>query len=112
MRWSLAELRRALGVPDALAGDKPTLTFPPDTWIDVLAVTATDRALTVDLVELGGELLEGMGFPANPAFESWLLVERHHLNAASEGLLREAAMAALGQAEPRMRSVSRGGSSP
>ena len=100
LRWSLAELRRALGVPDALKGEQPRLELPPGGRIDVWDVTAADAPARVEVAELGGELLEGMDFSSSPAFESWLLVERHHLAAASEALLHEAAMSRLGAGEP------------
>jgi DNA-binding SARP family transcriptional activator len=37
------------------------------------------------------ELLEGVGVTASPAFESWLVVERHRIAAAIEARLRHAA---------------------
>src|SRR5262245_59826238 len=36
LRWSLAELRRALGDPEALRGDPPRLQLPPATVVDAL----------------------------------------------------------------------------
>ncbi|GFJ85890.1 AfsR/SARP family transcriptional regulator [Phytohabitans houttuyneae] len=47
------------------------------------------------LLDLGGELLEGVSLPACLEFESWLLVERHRVSAAVEARLRQAAVALL-----------------
>ena len=91
LRWTLAQLRRALGVPAALAGDPLTLGLPEGTEIDVLALIAgaPDPALA------RGELLEGIEPEAGPVFDAWLLVERRRLAGASEALLHDAAHAAL-----------------
>jgi tetratricopeptide (TPR) repeat protein len=47
-----------------------------------------------------GELLEGVSVTASPAFESWLVVERHRLAALAEARLREAALALLAAGQP------------
>jgi DNA-binding SARP family transcriptional activator len=102
LRWSLAELRRALGTPDALTGEQPRLELPAGSRLDAweLAGAAAPAPADIDPNEVGGELLEGMDFSSSPAFESWLLVERHHLAAASEALLHEVAMSRLGTGDP------------
>ena len=40
LRWSLAELRRALGEPDGLRGDPPRLVLPPGAVVDVALLGA------------------------------------------------------------------------
>jgi DNA-binding SARP family transcriptional activator len=94
LRWSLAELRRTLGLPSALAGDPVALALGDGVAIDVRAVTADGSDPTL-LLAAGGELLEGVKVSANPEFESWLLVERHRVSAAIEGRLRHAAVTLL-----------------
>jgi DNA-binding SARP family transcriptional activator len=87
LRWSLAELRRALGAPESLRGDPPVLELPPGTVVDVLDRTPSPEA--------GGELLEGLSFASSPGFEAWLLVERRRQASAWEALLHDAALADL-----------------
>jgi DNA-binding SARP family transcriptional activator len=91
LRWSLAELRRALGGSDVVTGDPLVLTLGLDTSVDVLVVTE-DSADPAPLLDFSGELLAGVELPSCPEFESWLLVERHRLSAAIEGRLRETAV--------------------
>ena len=86
LRWSLAELRRALAIPEGLRGDPPTLELPPGTVVDAVSPSPDDA---------GGELLEGLSFASSPGFDAWLLVERRHQASAAEAVLHEAALAAL-----------------
>jgi len=94
LRWSLAELRRALGDGDVITGDPLAITLAPDTSVDVLVVTE-DSADPQPLLGFSGELLEGVELASCPEFESWLLVERHRLSAAIEGRLRQTAIALI-----------------
>lgn len=99
-RWSLAELRRALGLPDAFTGDPLTPELGAGAHVDVLSIDDPDPA---GLLDLDGELLDGLGLPANPAFESWPLVERHRVSARIEARQHHAAIALL--AENRARDA-------
>jgi DNA-binding SARP family transcriptional activator/tetratricopeptide (TPR) repeat protein len=99
LRWSLAELRRALGGRDSLVGDPLVLRLPSETVIDVGAL-AGPGATGVSATEAAGELLEGMDFPGCDAFESWLLVERRRHAAAVEAMLHEAGLASLAAGQP------------
>jgi DNA-binding SARP family transcriptional activator len=95
LRWSLAELRRALGMPEGLRGDPPHLELPAGTRIDLRRLTSGgtfDRAV---LGELRDELLEGLSFSSSPGFESWLMVERRRMAGAAEALLHETALSDL-----------------
>lgn len=54
-----------------------------------------DSAEAGSLLDVGGELLEGLSVPSSAAFESWLLVARYRAAAVLEARLREAAVALL-----------------
>ncbi|MEV4375247.1 BTAD domain-containing putative transcriptional regulator [Streptosporangium sp. NPDC049644] len=94
LRWTLAELRRALGVPDLFGGDPVVTTFGDDVAVDVHLLTREYADPSV-LLDLGGELLEGVLPASSPEFESWLLVERHRVSATVEARLRQAAVALM-----------------
>jgi DNA-binding SARP family transcriptional activator len=91
LRWSLADLRRALGAPDAAAGDPLELRLPPDAQVDVLALTHPGDGFA----HSEGELLEGMSFPSSPVFESWLGVMRSHLEGAARAMAHDEGLARL-----------------
>jgi DNA-binding SARP family transcriptional activator len=105
LRWTLAELRRALGAPEALRGDPVRLALGAGTEVD--AVTLSHGEAQVGLVR--GELLEGVELERTPVFDSWLLVERRRLAGLGEGLLHDAALAALatGRAQEAAALASR-----
>ncbi len=88
LRWSLADLRRALGRPDLLKGDPLSLRPDSELDIDVLRIDGT----SAPLAELDGELLGGMEPEDCPEFSSWLIVERHRLRARLENMLRDGAL--------------------
>ncbi len=94
LRWTLAELRRALGAPDLFGGDPVANRLAPGLEADVLMLAA-EPADPASLLGLEGELLEGVGVAASPAFESWLVVERHRIAAVVEARLRHVALGLL-----------------
>jgi len=96
LRWTLAQLRRALGLPDGLRGDPLELGLPPGTRVDALALGAGEP----DPALVRGQLLEGIEPGAGPVFEAWLLVERRRLAGAGEAVLRDAALAAVAAGAP------------
>jgi DNA-binding SARP family transcriptional activator len=96
LRWTLTQLRRALGVPDALRGDPLELALPAGSTVDVLALASPEAEPAL----ARGELLEGVDPGAGPVFDAWLLVERRRFAAASEAVLRDAALDALTAGEP------------
>ena len=108
LRWTLAELRRALGTPGLFGGDPVATTLGAGVEVDLLALTG-EPADPRSLLDLDGELLDGVGVAASPTFESWLVVERHRLAAAAEARLRQAALALLasGQAGAAVAYASR-----
>ena len=93
LRWTLAELRRALGIRP-LTGDPIAIVLGDEVHIDLHFLTR-DVADPEPLLHLDGELLEGVDLAANLEFESWLLVARHRVSAAIEARLREAAITLL-----------------
>lgn len=94
LRWNLTELRRALG-PETLRGEAIAL---PRTAIAFIDVDVLARGLWSDglqLPGLGRELLEGQAFASSPAFEVWLQAERRRMQATTQAVLHEAALAQL-----------------
>ena len=96
LRWTLAQLRRALGVADALSGDPVELGLPADTGVDVRALASGDP----DTALVRGELLEGIEPEAGPDFDAWLRVERRRFAGISEAALRDSALTALAAGAP------------
>jgi DNA-binding SARP family transcriptional activator len=99
LRWTLAELRRALDLPGVLTGDPVVADLGDDVTVDIRLVSAS-AADPAPLLAVAGELLEGVNLAANPEFESWLLVERHRISAALEGRLRHTAVSLLAGGRP------------
>jgi DNA-binding SARP family transcriptional activator len=95
LRWSLAEARRLLDDPGALQGDPLVLDVPAGTVVDVRALTEGSWVAAEPLARRGGRLLEGMSFPADPAYDTWLAGERHRVEALRTGVLREAVLGRL-----------------
>jgi DNA-binding SARP family transcriptional activator len=100
LRWSLAQLRGALGHSEALRGDPVELALPPGVAVDVTALRSARPHDAQAIERLCAPLLEGMSFPGCPAFELWLTVERRQLAAAAEALLLERAQAELAADRP------------
>jgi DNA-binding SARP family transcriptional activator len=96
LRWTLAELRRALGSADLLRGDPLKLRLPADAEVDVLALASGDHDATL----ARGELLEGVDPGAGATFDAWLLVERRRFAGLCESVLRDAALDALAAGAP------------
>lgn len=96
LRWTLAELRRALGVAGALRGDPLEAGLPAGASVDVLALASGDT----DPALVRGELLEGLDPGAGAEFDAWLLVERRRFAGVCEGVLRDAALGALAAEAP------------
>lgn len=94
LRWTLAELRRALEMPDLLSGDPIRTQIADDVVIDV-RVIASEFDDPTDLLNIDGDLLDGVQVASRPEFESWLSVERYRVSAMVEARLRHAALALL-----------------
>lgn len=98
LRWTLAELRRTLGAPELFKGDPLQPGPAPGTAVDLDVLADPDDGK--GLLDLGAELLEGLSVAGCPAFESWLVVERHRLSAQVEARMRQAAVALLAEGRP------------
>jgi DNA-binding SARP family transcriptional activator len=96
LRWSLAQLRRAVGGAGTLRGDPLELALPAGTAVDVLALAAGDP----DPALVRGDLLEGIDPGAGAEFDAWLLVERRRFAGVCEAVLRDAALGALAAGVP------------
>jgi DNA-binding SARP family transcriptional activator len=94
LRWTLAELRRALALPDAFCGDPLRSAIGVGVTVDIHLVTGDDPDPS-SLLDVKGELLEGMQLASSLDFESWLLVQRHRVSATIEARLRHTAAALL-----------------
>ncbi len=95
LRWSLAEIRRALGEAGSVDGDPVVLQLPRGAVVDVQVVMKGTWMDAVGLPGLGAELLEGMAVKGAAAFETWLLAQQRHAAAASEAVLHEAALGSM-----------------
>jgi DNA-binding SARP family transcriptional activator len=104
LRWSLADLRRSLDLPDVLRGDPVCLT-PDQVWVDVWALEDG----TLPATEIGGALLEGIELQNCPRFETWILVARPRSVARSMEELRRQALDLLttGDAEQAVTVAGR-----
>ena len=96
LRWTLAQLRRALGVADSLRGDPLELGLPSQVAVDVLLLAGGES----DPALVRGELIEGVHPGTGAEFDAWLLVERRRAAGMCEAVLRDAALAALAAGRP------------
>jgi DNA-binding SARP family transcriptional activator len=94
LRWTLAELRRALDGAVAFAGDPIVTTLADGVTVD-LRTAVDETADPSPLLDTGGVLLEGVSLMSCLEFESWLLVARHRVSAVVEARMRQTAVALL-----------------
>jgi DNA-binding SARP family transcriptional activator len=94
LRWSLADLRRGLGLPGVLRGDPVNLTAT-DVWLDVWALENG----TLPTAAFGGMLLDGLDLRNCPGFDAWLLLARSRCAARSMEELRSRALNLLASGE-------------
>lgn len=107
LRWNLTEARRLLGVPGALGGEPLALDLPAGVVVDVHVLTRGTWAEAMRLPNLAAPLLEGLSFPANAIFETWLTIERRHLAGRFAAVLRQATLTwlAVGDATAALRAA-------
>ncbi|MDN4481254.1 bacterial transcriptional activator domain-containing protein [Demequina muriae] len=91
LRWSLAELRRRLGAPEAFHGNPLTGDLGPGIEVDV-TVAARGRFAGPPPE---GRLLEGVEVRDSAAFDTWLLIERERVDAKISSGIHEATIQAL-----------------
>ncbi len=99
LRWSLAEIRRALGDGAVVEGDPVIVTLPARTVVDVDVLTGRAWTEAIGLPTLGAQLLEGSSINGAAGFESWLLSERFRVGAATEQILHEASLGFLARGQ-------------
>lgn len=99
LRWNLSELRRTLsGV--SVTGDPLRLAVLPPWRCDALELVGSASSDGLDPRRVSGQLLEGLAFADSPVFDSWLADQRYRLENCVQGLLYEAALAALASGTP------------
>jgi len=91
LRWTLAELRRSMGIPNALRGNPLSGDLGPDVAVDVMKVAHG----ALEEVPSGGRFLEGVEVRDSSTFETWLLVERRRVEGEVLGALRQSVLKAL-----------------
>lgn len=103
LRWTLADIRRAVDRHDVLRGDPVGL--PDDVWVDARLLAAG----TLPVEEVGAVLLEGVDLRGCPGFDTWLLLARSHAAARAREELRAAALDLLSRerAEDAVRIAHR-----
>lgn len=99
LRWSLTEIRRALGDEGWVDGDPVTLTLAEQVVVDAIVVTRGGWEDAVELPGLDSELLDGITIRGAATFETWLMSERRRLAAACEAVLHEAALGRLARGD-------------
>lgn len=99
LRWCLTQIRTALGPESSIEGDPLVLRLPDHTVIDAVVVARGSWIEAVGLPGLGAPLLEGAEIRSAPVFDTWLLSQQHHLAAASEAILHEAALGSMAVGE-------------
>jgi DNA-binding SARP family transcriptional activator len=99
LRWSLAELRRALGPQTLVFGDPVTLRLPPEALVDAHILVSGSWQQAVALEDLGAGLLEGVAPQGSVAFDIWLTAERRRTDAATVAALHEAALALVAEGD-------------
>ncbi len=90
LRWTLSQLRRALGDAVDLGGDPVRWRAGAGTIIDTVVVLDGSWQQALALPGFGGALLEGVSVRAGAAFELWLAGERMRMAAATAVMLHEA----------------------
>lgn len=99
LRWNISQLRRLLGDGASVAGDPIELRLPPATLLDTDVLLKGSWMEAVRLSGLGRDILEGVEFDSEPAFDLWLTSERARLGAAAEAILHEATLATLARGQ-------------
>lgn len=100
LRWSLSELRRCLGAPQAFAGDPVTLALGREVQVDVQVLAAAPWYEATELPDLTAPLLEGIGLPSCAGYQLWLEGERRRVAGQAAAVLREAARAEIASGRP------------
>jgi tetratricopeptide (TPR) repeat protein len=97
LRWTLAELRRRMGLPGALTGNPLSSDLGTGVTVDIESAA---RGSFGDLPP-EGRFLEGIEVRDSALFDTWLLVERLRVDAEVLSGIREAALRALSREDPQ-----------
>jgi DNA-binding SARP family transcriptional activator len=102
LRWTLSQLRRALGDHLSIEGDPVVVRLAPGCRVDVtdLLGEQLDGAGEPAGLDPLATLLDGADGLAGPDFDLWLTAARHRLEEAQGARLRQAADRALAAARP------------
>jgi DNA-binding SARP family transcriptional activator len=97
LRWTLAELRRRMGLPGALTGNPLSNNLGADVAVDIEgAARGSFGGLPPE-----GRFLEGIDVRDSALFDTWLLVERLRVDAEVLSGIREATLRALSRDDPQ-----------
>jgi len=99
LRWTMSDVRRALGADAVIAGDPVKLQLSSGVVVDVSVVLTGPSDEAIHVQTLGSELLEGLSIPGAFDFESWLLGAQRRVGVATVEVLREAAEAAVSRGD-------------
>jgi DNA-binding SARP family transcriptional activator len=99
LRWSLAEIRRALETDGSVDGDPVTLTLADTAVVDVSVVTGKAWMDAVEQLSPQAGQLDGIAIRGAATFETWLLGQRRRLAGATEAVLHEAALGWLSRGD-------------
>ncbi|MFC0681728.1 BTAD domain-containing putative transcriptional regulator [Lysobacter korlensis] len=91
LRWSLSQVRRALGPSARIDGDPVCLALEDGTTVDVRVLTDRSPTEALALPGFGMRLLDGIAPHVGAAFEVWLSTERRRLMRITQAVLQEAA---------------------
>jgi DNA-binding SARP family transcriptional activator len=100
LRWSLSQVRRALGASGHLDGDPVCLVLEESTSVDVRILTDRSSTEALALPGFGRRLLDGIVPHVGAAFEVWLSTERRRLLRITQAVLQEAAHRKLAEGDP------------
>ena len=99
LRWTMSDVRRALGPDAVITGDPVGLQLSSGVVVDVLVVLAGPSEEAIRVQTLGSELLEGLNIPGAYDFESWLLGAQRRVAVATAEVLHDAAVSAMSRGD-------------
>lgn len=95
LRWTLAELRRRLDLPEALTGNPLRSDLGEGVAVDIDSAAQG----VFDGAPPEGRFLEGINIRDSATFDTWMLVERQRVDGQVSAGIREATVRALARAD-------------